>query len=448
MYEYSPHIKNEASGVVEIVRQHLKVALLELVPQWQAEPLSDWKRVVRPTGEGSYSINIEPYRGVQSWISFRKKMLGSEILNALENVIRNNQPSLLGYVYHPGGSKSIQDIFGLTIFFCNAALRHVENQFSIEAAVECVITELDTVLASSSAMQEVLTALSGLRLPEGLDRIDLDNSLYLRRLTASELSELGSNDISSESRYDITSRFITTALVSTRAVRITLSETYEEFTPDLAHLQESQDQIDAVLCALHLLKSGRVGVVASFTTIHPTILPNMSGHSSSPLVVNPFSFMELSAGEAEMFVKLYKKFISNNRDEVKIAAVRLLDAESRLSPVDSLLDAVIGLEVLLNPNDYAELSFRVALNYAYLSNQNERRSRYENVRDIQKTRNRIVHGGLNLKSKNAALIHEHADLARKCLRDAVTRFLIDNEFSGNAKLDADFWLDRVIPPNK
>jgi hypothetical protein len=112
-----------------------------------------------------------------------------------------------------------------------------------------------------------------------------------------------------------------------------------------------------------------------------------------------------------------------------------------------LLDTVIGLEVLLNPNDYAELSFRVALNYAYLGSTAERRNRYENIRDIQKTRNRVVHGGLNLRSRDAAVIHEHAGLAKQCLRDSVTRFLTDEDFTGGGKLDTDFWLDRVIPPN-
>ena len=341
----------------------------------------------------------------------------------------------------------IQDVFVLTTSFCQAILRYVETQLSVEDAIKRVIAELDLVLATGSATQEVMTALSGLRLPDGTDRIELGGNRWLRRLTASEISDLGSNDISSESRHDIASRFVTTALVSTRAIQVTLSEMYEEFTPDLALFQENQDMIDAVLCALHVLKTGRVGVVASFTTIRPTILPNMSGHSSAPLVVNPFAFMELSREDVETFVALYKELVSNKRDELKIAAARLLDAESRLSPVDSLLDAVIGLEVLLNPNDYAELSFRVALNYAYLGNPNDRRNRYENVRDVQKTRNRVVHGGLNLRSKDAAQIHEHADLAKKCLRDSVTRFLTDGALSGNAKLDTDFWLDRVLPPN-
>lgn len=434
-------------GLINVVKQQLEISLLALAPLWQAEPPSDWKRVVRPTGEGSFSVNIEPYRGVHSWLNFRKKIIGKDTLNSLEKIVRENQPALLGYVRHPNGSQMIQDVFSLTFMLCETVLRYTGASLSIEDAIKRVLSELDQLLTTKSATQEVITALSGLKLPEGIDRIELGESLHLRRLTAVEISDLGSNDISSETRHDITSRYVTTALISTRAIRVTLSENYEPITLDIAATQEIQDQINDVLCALHILKTGRVGVVASFTKISPTILPNMGGHSSSPLIVNPFSFMELDATEIENFIKLYKQISTNKRDELKIAAVRLVDAESRLSPVDSLLDAVIGLEVLLNPNDYAELSFRVALNYAYLGNPADRRNRYENVRDVQKIRNRVIHGGLNLKSRDASQIHGHAELAKKCLRDSITKFLTDSVLSEGTKLDADFWLDRILPPN-
>jgi hypothetical protein len=172
----------------------------------------------------------------------------------------------------------------------------------------------------------------------------------------------------------------------------------------------------------------------------------MSGHISAPLIVNPCSMMELGQDDVAKLIELYRALAKTRLNELNIAAARLLDAESRISSVDAVLDAVIGLEVLLNPNDRAELSFRVALNYAYLGPVAERRERYENVRDVQVTRNRVVHGGLNLASKDVARLHEHATLAKSCLRDALLRFLTDRTLMGTQKLDVDFWLDRVLPP--
>lgn len=447
MSKLTKPLATKSNHLVKVVYKQLKSTLLELVPLWQSEPHADWKRFVRPTGVGSFSISIESYSGIQSWISFRKKVEGKDCIRLLNTVIEENQPALFGYVSHSSSTQKIQGAIGLITCLCHVVSKYMESQPSVEVAIERALTEIEQILSKNIASEEIMTPLSGLKLPEDIDQIDIGKNVILRCLTATEISDIGSNDISSETRYDISSRFVTTAIIFTRDVRITVSEQYEQLIPDLHFHQEAQDQIDAVLCALHILKTGRVGVVASFRTLRPTVLPNMSGHSSSPLVVNPFAFMELDHEEVKLFIDLHNKIILNKRDEVRIAATRLVDAESRLSPVDALLDAVIGLEVLLNPNDYAELSFRVALNYAYIGNPIDRRKRYENVRDIQKTRNRVVHGGLNLASKDAALIHEHAALAKACLRDSITRFLTDIAFSSRKKLDADFWLDRVIPPN-
>ncbi|MGB7816091.1 MAG: hypothetical protein WBL28_07055 [Methylotenera sp.] len=433
-------------GLSKNIHQLLQAALLELVPLWQIEPHLDWKRVLRPTGEGSFSINIEPYSGVQTWIGFRKKYSELEILNLLNIEIRKHHPALLGYVIHQEGMQKIQDVFGLVMPLCKAVISKIGLGISKESAIGQVIAELNQILLKGLATQEVLTVLCGLKLPENINQIELEKNVCIRHLTADEISDMGSNDVSSESRYDFTSSFSTTALVITQPISVKLSENYEVEASNFEFSLQTQKILDSVFCALHVLKLGRVGILVSFRTIYPTILPNMSGHSSAPLIRNPFSFMELNDEEIELFVTLYKKIILNKRDEVKIASARLLDAENRLSPVDSLLDAVIGLEVLLNPNDNSELSFRVALNYAYMGNVDDRRSRYENIRDIQKTRNRVVHGGLNLGSKDAALIHEHATLAKQCLRDCVTRFLMEDAFTSNEKLDVDFWLDRVIPP--
>jgi hypothetical protein len=446
MHNKPPKPRAGTAGLTPDVKRHLLATLSKMVPEWLIEPAADWKRVPRPTGVGSFSINIEPYQGAHSWVSFRKKHVGTVQLDSLDKLLREQQPELLGYVCHDSGSQLIQDCFALCSCLSREAGQRIPYYASIEAAISSVVGDLEELLTTRSGEREILTVLTGLKLPEGIARIELDKGLYIRLLTADEIADLGSNDISSESRYDLTSRFVTAAIISEKPISIWLTTHYENYAHDFSSTQSHQEQIGNILGALHILKSGRVGILASFTKIRPAILPNISGHSSAPLVVNPFSFMELTQEDADRFPNLYKALARTQRDELNIAAARLLDAESRLSPVDALLDAVIGLEVLLNPNDRSELSFRVALNYAYLAPTAERRKRYENVRDVQLSRNRVVHGGLNLKSKDAPRLHEHAELAKVCLRDAVVRFLTDMSLVGSRKLDADFWLDRVLPP--
>ena len=219
----------------------------------------------------------------------RNKLIGSETLESLDKIVHEQQPALLGYVSHAGGSLVIQDVFALSSSLCRAVIKHIEMSLSVEDAINRVISDLDLLLTTGSATREVLTALSGLRIPTEVERIQFEDDLFIRRLTVDEISDLGSNDISSEGRYELTSRFVTTALVSISPTPITISVVSPEFIPDFATFQNFQNQIETVLCALHILKSGRVGVVASFTTIRPNILPNMGGQTSSPLVVNPFS---------------------------------------------------------------------------------------------------------------------------------------------------------------
>jgi hypothetical protein len=331
------------------------------------------------------------------------------------------------------------------IFGVESARRLTETA-SVEEAVSSAVADLDTLLTTRKGKREVITALNGLTLSDGIERIDFDHGLHIRRLTGDEIADLGSNDIFSESRYDLTSRFVTAAVISESSLSIELSPYIDGSFYDLTSQQLYQEQTGNILRALHLLKSGRVGILASFTKLLPTVLPNMSGHISAPLIVNPCSMMELGQDDVAKLIELYRALAKTRLNELNIAAARLLDAESRISSVDAVLDAVIGLEVLLNPNDRAELSFRVALNYAYLGPVAERRERYENVRDVQVTRNRVVHGGLNLASKDVARLHEHATLAKSCLRDALLRFLTDRTLMGTQKLDVDFWLDRVLPP--
>lgn len=436
-----------SSGLEPDVRHRLIATLSKMLPEWVAQPTADWKRVPRPTGEGSFSTNIEPYQGMQSWISFHQKYLGAGEMGSLEKLLRERQPELLGCVIHDGGIQFIHDCYSLCYCLLREATRRIPETVSTDEAVLSVISDLDKLLTTRSAERQILTLLTGLRLPEGVDKISLDNGLYIRLLTADEIAEHGSHDILSGSRYDLMSSFVTVAVISEAPISIRLSPNPENSVLDLSSREAHQERINNILGALHILKSGRVGVLASFTTIRPTILPNMSGYSSAPFVVNPFSFMELTQEDVDRFVNLYAALAATRRDELNIATARLLDAESRLSPVDALLDAVVGLEVLLNPHAGSELSFRVALNYAFLAPTRERRSRFENVREVQLTRNRVVHGGLNQKSKDAPRLHEHAELAKSCLRDAVERFLTVKELKGTRKLDADFWLDRVLPPD-
>lgn len=434
------------TGLHGAVRVSATSLLRELFPQWTAEQPADWKRVVRPQGKGSFSINIEPYHGIHTWIAFQRKIEGLASLDQLTKAVVDCQPELFGYVAMPGRSQKIQDAATLATCWCREAEKYSAKGAPPERAIESVLDDLHAVLLSRHVTQQVRTPLSGLTFPEEVEQIALNERFSIRKLSDEEISDLGSHDITSGERHDVMSLSVSTAAFIEEATPFRL--TCECSEPVLqSHLQQqNQDQLGTLLSALHVLKEGRVGVIASFFDVGPLVLPGLGGHSTAPLVRHPFASMNLTTEDIPRLLELHSRLAKNQRDEVRIACVRLMDAEHRMSPVDALLDAVIGLEALLNPNDSSELSFRVALNYGFLGSPETRRTRFDRIRNIQKIRNRVVHGGLNLQSKDASLIHEQAIVAKACLRDSIQLFLFDSSLAGNRKLDADFWLNRVLPP--
>lgn len=442
-----PHLnKKMEAGLSEAVHACAVKLLQELVPMWLAEEALDWKRVVSPQGAGSFAVNIEPYSGPRTWIAFRDKLEGHDSLKQLELAIQQHQPELLGYVALPGHVLKIPDAASLAACWCQGAKKYTEQQVSINESIERILNDLHGVLVSRRLIQQVRSPLGGLILPEGVERIDLTNSVLIRKLSVEEISDLGSHDITFGRNHDIVSNPVSTAVFINKEVDLQLTTHCTESSLQADYQQRTQEQLGVLLSALHILKDGCVGVIASFFDIGPLVLPNLAGHSSAPLVRRPFVSMQMTNADIQRLLDVHARLVANQRDEVRIASARLMDAEHRMSPVDALLDAVIGLEALLNPNDYSELSFRVALNYAFLGPAANRRVRFERVREIQKVRNRVVHGGLNLQSKEASLIHENAIIAKSCLRDAILSFLFDSSLAGNRKLDVDFWLDRVLPP--
>lgn len=429
----------------EIVKKQLEIVLTELIPLWLSEPTADLKKVVTLTGFGSFSVQTTTYRGTSSIISFNKKVEQIKSVRILDSVLKENQPEMLLNIM-PRMSSVPQKTDNLVLFLCIYSAQIMESQFPIDKAIQQIISELSELLTTRKATYEVMATLRGLKLPEDIDSISLDEDIILRKLTAHEITEFSSKDILHDDNRNSDYDFVNTAICCQSVIPVSFIE-FNQFPSnmDFSFHQKSQERIDKVLKTFHVLKIGKVAISNIFTCLLPSVLPGMAKQRSYPLVTNPFTFMELSHDDIEEFVTLYQKISLNNLESVQIATSRLRDAENRLSPIDSLLDAAIGLEVLLNPIDYGELAFRSALNYAFLGEEPDRRERFENMTKIQKTRNKIVHGGLSLSSKDSSTIHDNAELAKNCLRDCLKKFLINEDF--NKEIDSNFWLERILSSN-
>lgn len=429
----------------EAARKEIREALNELLPIWENEPLQDQQRAVRPSGVGAFSINIEKYRGVQTFISLQKKLEAHPTTLQLQEVLRAEEPRLLGSIECAPllSRRRIQRAWQLIACWCQYLTEPTHNE--PKRSIDTLLTALNNLLRDEKVIAETISPLAGLTLEEGADQIQIGDALHLRRLEPEEIAELGTSDIYNLSDTNIVTRWISTAVVATSEVSCkVLAEAVEGPTDGGLH-RKVVEKIDRFLSALSILKPGRVSVVSTETRLRPMVLPGMRGAKTQPLTHSPFEHMELTQAELDQLPGIFAGLTNSSLSELRIAADRLREAESRLSRTDSLLDAVIGLEALLNPHDFGELAFRVAVNYAFLAPPNARRARYETVKTIQKTRNSIVHGGR--QTRELPNIHAHAEAARACLRDAIKRFLSDSALKSLTKLDVEMWLDRIIPPN-
>ena len=426
----------------EPIRLAASACIFDLYPKWMAQSLIDQRRTVRPRGKDSSTIATEFYRGISTVGNFHAVVNKSDYIYHLADAIRMNEPKLIGHMAIPGSSSEIQ-VERLVIGW----LRFIEAHHSkkdLEAAIRETLDNFSSILYSERIPLRIITTLSGLSLPDDINEIQLEKNLILRKLREEELIELSSNDILGSSLHSHIDNRITTCIEKLTEMPVRFSS---DPTP-LPHQDlDMHEEVLGLLIALHILKPGSADVfLTSPFTDGAALDLGISGYSH-PLYRLPRASFEFGVLDLEEFHSIYTAVHECTRNDVIIAAGRLLDSEHRSSAVDALLDSVIGIEVLLNPNDFGELAFRVAMNYAYLGEPQQRRQRYEKLKGVQSTRNKVVHGGLNINSPNASAIPENAEIARDCLRDTLKHFLFDKTLkNGPKKLSADFWLDRMLPP--
>lgn len=424
----------------------VRTVLTEVFPARIAIQPSDVRRVLRPTGPGSHSVSIEPYWGSLSSIAFGRVLDTSESVQQLRTAIEQFQPELFYRLVLPNCAVNLSGCcHAMVAVWCSALKDASRADLELPDAIEDLLICLGDVIDKKRLVHRTITSLAGLTLEAVEEPVVVSEGVTLRLLTGGELITLGAHDITSATNRDLISCAVSCCIELETECNFSLEPLHSEVTVGTETIQDATDKSASIIRALHVLKPGRTGVYLTQTEFTPKLLPFLSGSSSWPINRPQFASLTVVGADIAEFLEIERNLRDSNRQELRIATDRLVDAESRLSPVDALLDAVIGLEVVLNPMDSSELAFRVALNYAYLAPPKDRRNRYEQVRLVQKTRNRVVHGGLNLKSSDASIIHEHAALAKACLRDTLKRFVLDKRLGGTRKLDADFWLDRIIP---
>jgi len=206
-------------------------------------------------------------------------------------------------------------------------------------------------------------------------------------------------------------------------------------TPDAepSILEEIRPKLDKAILALRTFKEGRIG----YDYVQPQPL------TFSPIEPNYMIFGDLHVPRGQytistdemMPLRQHAQLIwSCSEPAMKLACSRLADAQTRSSPQDQLLDAVVGLEALLlaglrHEDRRGELKFRFSLNYSTLFNTpEERHHAFRVAKHLYDLRSIIAHGGLSEAATHPVgderlNLCDAAIRASAVLRDVIHRFL-------------------------
>ena len=161
-------------------------------------------------------------------------------------------------------------------------------------------------------------------------------------------------------------------------------------------MRESGDLFDLVIKALRILKSSAVYRDHVISTETLTFIPHAGISSRSPLLENIVfgNKCVISTKEAEELEIVFNKTKQAKGQPFKIASNRLGFGLERRFDEDRLLDFMIGLESLYLPDGNVELTFRLSLRVAFITNQEmaERKQVFKFIKKMYGLRSKIAHG--------------------------------------------------------
>ncbi len=433
----------------EATKNVIEKVVGEALPLWLSRPALEYKRVPVMTGPDSYQLDVRPYQGIQGWIAFKREFESNPLVDQLNSAITADCPKLLKSAHVTGaGWVGVNGAFALICALCDKSGEYVASGLDHAEAVSKVVNHLSELAVTEVLRVEVISMLGTLMLPDGIDEIDFGD-VVLRRITQQHIEKYASNDITDLPKYDLIGEHITTALFIEREAKLSFEQ--DVFQRLEAH-QDSMDWHksvqtvhDNIFDAFFLLKQGHFHIVATHYSYEPLSLPGMSSSSSTHRNPQVVGFYMLEPQEIDELKRLYDGVKSIQFDRLRQAITRLRFCEGRAQATDALVDAMVGFEAILNPMNYMELSFRVALNYAFLFPEARRREKFDELSSIQKFRNDIVHGRWKANDpKQMEGLAEVLQIAKEGLRSCIKMLIFELEIGNEKKLDANFWLDRVM----
>jgi Apea-like HEPN len=277
--------------------------------------------------------------------------------------------------------------------------------------------------------------------------LELPNNLIIRRLNEEEISALQGGsltmpDINRSPTFNI-QEFVIEGEDETKKVFGNYPQGIEN---PLGKIKALLDR--AILC-LRTFKEGSIG----YNEIHYKPLnffPFQPGRYGTVDMYISFGKYELLDNEMTALFDYAKLVLGVSEPSIEMALSRLADAEIRTKPQDKIVDAVIGMEVLLlaalsKDDRKSELSFRFSLNYSMLFPSAQRPSAFKVARDLYNIRSTIAHGSyvdeMVKIDGNKLSLSDAANRATEVLRIIISHFLSKQ---GTPYKNNEFWKNKYF----
>lgn len=410
--------------------------LEEVYVKWLAQRPVDTLFYTQRENAG-FSVDTRLHKGGRTWAEFLSTI--EPAMHQLETELENHEPKLLSFVYTSMTRFKLRGQFWLRdwISYLDSSPAPI-----LSAKIDALIVDLKVALAAG-AKQTTTIVVVGLSLPESIGdiRLELHNGkeAWLHRMTDEEFSKAHSSDpLFHRFTSGMTFFLPDTVLLFEEPANLSIRPTGNEALSNDNDVARSE-ATSRIVQALTLTKPGHFLTTTTSTRIEPPVVPAMHGVYFGQGQL-PTGRVELLPAEIEA-LKVNLSLLLDGRPEIAIAAKRLVDAEARLNPADAVVDVAIGLETLLL-REHQELTYRVKLNYAFLAPLQERRARVSELNELYKWRGKIVHGSAG--NADRAELHNAASRGKIALRYAIQQFLRDPALRKDAKLDNEYWIDRIV----
>jgi len=432
------------------VRKALIAAVLQFEAIYVTTPPIDLRMKVTIKAPGGWVGEPEKYFGPETRLLIEQDLIGCNLIQKLDDILRKKFPILLGNVWTEYSNKAFQYSSSF-LLICNLYMLSADGCSSVsEKALLVLLEDLETQLDQNEIDADYFMPLVGVVLPDGIDEIVFDDDIKIQRLNSREVESLieeqlpyGQKIVPPNLKEYYSAICIKTKInfsIDENELPIRWEDMFSRQRKGVQKLEDLNQKARLCFQALSLFSNGFPMIAFGefrLSTLIPILLQRNTAFLM-PFVPN-IEIEQSRISEARSF---YSAILANKNQQVALAIKRLQNSSERPQSTDGLIDAMIGLEALLTPESESDVSYRLSMNFAIIAPPDERIDRFKRMKELTRVRGKVVHG-------QTLAEHEafpHAQKAREALKYALRWCLFQKEIVEVTKTSQNFWRDFVLLP--